>query len=133
SRVGRELFLSPKYTIEALSDERRLQLLVQAVVDYALFLLNPDGLVVTWNTGARKLKGYDEKEILGQHFSRFFTPEDQRRGLPSTVLHNAAKDGRLESEGWGVRKDGSQFGALAVVDAVRDEAGELLGFVKITR
>jgi PAS domain S-box-containing protein len=125
--------LSPKYPIEALSDEQRLQLLVHAVVDYALFMLNPDGLVVTWNAGARKLKGYDEKEILGQHFSCFFTPEDQRRGQPSTVLQNAAKDGRFESEGWRVRKDGSQFWALAVVDAIRDEAGELLGFVKITR
>jgi PAS domain S-box-containing protein len=133
NRVDREIFLSPKYPIEALSDERRLQLLVHAVVDYALFLLNPEGFVVTWNAGARKLKGYDETEILGQHFSRFFTLEDQRRGLPSTVLQNAAKEGRFESEGWRVRKDGSQFWALAVVDAVRDEAGELLGFVKITR
>jgi PAS domain S-box-containing protein len=125
--------LSPKYAIEALSDEQRLQLLVHAVVDYALYLLNPEGFIVSWNTGARRLKGYENTEILGQHFSRFFTPEDQRRGLPGTVLETAAKEGRLESEGWRVRKDGSRFWALAVVDAVRDENGELLGFVKITR
>jgi PAS domain S-box-containing protein len=125
--------LSPKSTIEMLPDERRLQLLVQAVVDYALILLNPDGYIVSWNTGARRLKGYDETEIVGQHFSRFFTPEDQKRGLPQTVLQTAAKTGRFESEGWRVRKDGSQFWALAVVDAVCDEKGELLGFVKITR
>jgi PAS domain S-box-containing protein len=125
--------LSPKSTIETLPDERRLQLLVHAVVDYALFLLNPEGFVVSWNPGARRLKGYEEAEILGQHFSRFFTPEDQRRALPKTVLQTAAKEGRFESEGWRVRKDGSKFWALAVLDAVRDEQGELLGFVKITR
>jgi PAS domain S-box-containing protein len=125
--------LSPKSAIETLPDERRLQLLVQAVVDYALILLNPDGFIVSWNTGARRLKGYEETEIVGQHFSRFFTPDDQRRGLPSTALRTAAETGRFESEGWRVRKDGSQFWALAVVDAVRDEEGELLGFVKITR
>jgi PAS domain S-box-containing protein len=125
--------LSPKNNIETLSDERRLQLLVQAVVDYALFLINPDGIVVSWNPGARRLKGYEEGEIIGQHFSRFFTPADQRRGLPATILKTAAKGGRFESEGWRLRKDGSQFWALAVVDAVLDENGELLGFVKITR
>jgi PAS domain S-box-containing protein len=133
NRTRRSSSLSPKFTIESLPDERRLQLLVHAVVDYALFLLNPEGRVVSWNTGARRLKGYEETEILGQHFSRFFTPEDQRRCLPSTVLQTAAKEGRFESEGWRVRKDGSKFWALAVVDAVRDEEGELLGFVKITR
>jgi PAS domain S-box-containing protein len=125
--------LSSKSTIETVSDERRLQLLVKAVVDYALFLLNPEGFVVSWNTGARRLKGYDETEIVGKHFSCFFTPEDQKRGLPRTALETAAKEGRFESEGWRVRKDGSRFWVLAVLDAVRDEEGELLGFVKITR
>jgi PAS domain S-box-containing protein len=125
--------LSSKATIETVSDERRLQLLVKAVVDYALFLLNPEGFVVSWNTGARRLKGYDETEIVGKHFSCFFTPEDQKRGLPRTALETAAKEGRFESEGWRVRKDGSRFWVLAVLDAVRDEEGELLGFVKITR
>jgi PAS domain S-box-containing protein len=125
--------LSPKFAIERLPDERRLQLLVRAVVDYALILLNPDGFIVSWNPGAQRLKGYEETEIVGQHFSRFFTPDDLKRGLPSTVLRTAADTGRFESEGWRVRKDGSQFWALAVVDAVRDEKGELLGFVKITR
>jgi PAS domain S-box-containing protein len=129
----REVFLSRKTTIETLSDQRRLQLLVQAVVDYALLLLNPDGIIVSWNPGARRLKGYEEAEIVGRHFSRFFTPEDQQRGLPETILKTAAKEGRFESEGWRLRKDGSQFWALAVVDAIIDEKGELLGFVKITR
>ena len=125
--------MSQGFTIETLSDERRLQLLVRAVVDYALILLNPKGFVVSWNPGAQRLKGFEESEVLGQHFSRFFTPADQQRGLPSTILQAAAKEGRFESEGWRVRKDGSRFWALAVVDAIRDEKGELLGFVKITR
>jgi PAS domain S-box-containing protein len=125
--------LPPKSTIETLPDERRLQLLVRAVVDYALFLLNPDGFVVTWNTGAQRLKGYEESEIVGQHFSRFYTPHDQEWGLPANALRTAAKEGRFESEGWRVRKDGSQFWALAVIDAIRSEDGELLGFAKITR
>jgi PAS domain S-box-containing protein len=125
--------LSSKSPIEALPDERRLQLLVQAVADYALYMLNPEGHIVSWNTGARRLKGYEEKEILGQHFSRFFTAEDQNRGLPTIALKTAAQEGRFENEGWRVRKDGSRFWALAVLDAIRDENDELLGFVKITR
>ena len=125
--------MSQGFTIETLSDERRLQLLVKAVVDYALILLNPKGFVVSWNPGAQRLKGFEESEVLGQHFSRFFTPADQQQGLPSTILQAAAKEGRFESEGWRIRKDGSRFWALAVVDAIRDEKGELLGFVKITR
>jgi PAS domain-containing protein len=104
--------LSPKSTIESLSDERRLQLLVQAVVDYALFLLNPEGFVVSWKTGARRLKGYDETEILGQHFSRFFTPEDQRRGLPTTVLQTAAKEGRLKAKDGGSARTAPNSGRL---------------------
>ena len=125
--------LPPKSTIETLSDERRLALLVHAVVDYALYLLTPDGVIVSWNPGARRLKGYEESEIIGKHFSCFFVPEDQERSRPKIALEIAAKEGRFESEGWRVRKDGSQFWALAVLDAIRDENGELLGFVKITR
>jgi PAS domain S-box-containing protein len=102
-------------------------------VDYALYLLNPEGKIVSWNPGAHRLKGYEASEIIGQHFSRFFTREDRERGLPSIALQTAAREGRFESEGWRVRKDGSNFWALAVVDAIRDDEGVLLGFVKITR
>jgi PAS domain S-box-containing protein len=123
----------PNKSIEALDHERRLELLVQAVVDYALYLLNPEGIVVSWNPGARRLKGYDGSEIIGQHFSRFFTPEDRARGAPEISLKIAAREGRFESEGWRVRKDGSRFWVLAVLDAIRDDNGDLLGFVKITR
>ena len=125
--------MSPRATIETLPPERRLELLVDALVDYALYLLTPEGYIVSWNPGARRLKGYEEREILGQHFSRFFTPEDQQQGLPRTVLEIAAREGQFENEGWRLRKDGSRFWALAVLDAIRDENGELLGFVKITR
>ena len=119
--------------IEDLDNAGRLQLLVNAVTNYAIYLLSPDGRVLTWNSGARKLKGYDDTEIIGLPFSRFYTPEDQSRGLPERALEFAALDGRFESEGWRVRKDGSRFWALAVVDAIRNEDGELIGFAKITR
>ena len=122
-----------KSSIEQLGPERRLALLVDAVVDYALYLLNPDGTVVTWNPGAERLKGYTAAEIIGQNFSRFFTPEDLARKLPRQILDAAGKAGRFEAEGWRLRKDGSRFWALAVVDAVRDEGGNVIGFVKITR
>jgi PAS domain S-box-containing protein len=125
--------LSSKSTIETLPDERRLQLLVRAVVDYAIYLLNPEGFIVSWNVGARRLKGYQDTEVIGQHFSRFFTPEDQEQRLPNVALITAAKEGRFENEGWRVRKDGSLFWALDVLDAIREENGELLGFVEITK
>jgi PAS domain S-box-containing protein len=123
----------PNKSIEALDHKRRLELLVHAVVDYALYLLNPEGTVVSWNPGARRLKGYEDSEIIGQHFSHFFTREDRERGIPKVSLETAAREGRFESEGWRVRKDGSRFWALAVIDAIRDDNGDLLGFVKITR
>jgi PAS domain S-box-containing protein len=102
-------------------------------VDYALYLLNPKGYIVSWNPGARRLKGYEDSEIIGEHFSRFFTPEDRAVRLPETSLREAAEHGRYESEGWRVRRDGTRFWALAVLDAIRGENGQLLGFVKITR
>jgi PAS domain S-box-containing protein len=120
-------------TIENFPNERRLELLVEAVVDYAFYLLNPQGRIVSWNPGAHRLKGYEADEIIGGNFAVFFTPEDRERGLPQLALNTAAKTGRFESEGWRVRKDGSQFWALAVLDAIREKNGELLGFVKITR
>jgi len=109
------------------------QLLVDAITDYALYMLDPNGRIVTWNSGAARFKGYAADEIIGEHFSRFFSVEDQAAGLPSLALQAAARDGRFEAEGWRIRKDGSSFWANAVLDAIRGEDGTLLGFAKITR
>ena len=119
--------------IEDLDDAQRLQLLVQSVTDYAIYLLSIDGRVLTWNSGAERLKGYHAEEIIGRHFSDFYTPEDRELGNPQKGLEIAARTGRFEIEGWRVRKDGTRFWALVVIDAVRNEAGKLLGFAKITR
>jgi len=110
-----------------------LQHLVDAVSDHAIYMLDTDGRVATWNTGAFRLKGYAEDEIRGAHFSQFFTPEDRSAGLPEQILATAAGEGRAETEGWRVRKDGSRFWALAIVHAVRDAQGGLIGFAKVTR
>ena len=120
-------------SIEELDDAQRLQLLVQSVIDYAIYLLSIHGRVLSWNLGAEKLKGYSAEEIIGRSFSDFYTPEDRKLGVPNKGLEIAERTGRFEIEGWRVRKDGTRFWALAVIDAVRNEAGELLGFAKITR
>jgi PAS domain S-box-containing protein len=120
-------------TIHELEHERRLELLFDAVIDHALYMLDPEGRIVSWNSGARRLKGYEANEIMGESFFRFFTAEDRESGLPQQALETAAQTGRFESEGWRVRKDGSRFWGLAVIDAIHDENGNLLGFVKITR
>jgi PAS domain S-box-containing protein len=119
--------------IEELDDARRLQLLVDNVVDYALYLISLDGRVVSWNSGAKRLKGYDPEEIIGRPYATFFTAEDAQRGAAQHALETAARVGRFETTGWRIRKDGSRFWALAVLDAVRDEHGDLIGFAKITR
>jgi PAS domain S-box-containing protein len=119
--------------LEDTPEERRLQLLVNAVTDYAIYMLDADGRIVTWNPGAERFKGYTAQEIIGEHFSRFFTEEDRSSGLPSRALQTAAEEGRLEAEGWRVRKDGSRFWAHVIVDPIRDEDGQVLGFAKITR
>ncbi|BEU27574.1 PAS domain S-box protein [Paraburkholderia sp. 22B1P] len=116
-----------------IESERRFRLLVDGVSDYAIFMLSPDGLVTNWNNGARRIKGYTAKEIIGSHFSRFYTPDDAAAGLPQRALEIAAREGRFESEGWRVRRDGTRFVAHVVVDAIRDDSGTLLGFAKITR
>ena len=113
--------------------EQLYERLVQAVVDYAIFMLDPEGRVMSWNPGAEKIKGYTAEEIIGRHFSQFYTEEDRRAGKPERGLETAAAQGRFESEGWRVRKDGSRFWALVVIDAVRDERGDLIGFAKVTR
>ena len=113
--------------------QRRMQLLIERVADYAIYMLNPDGTVASWNAGARRFKGYTEAEILGEHFSRFYTPADRAAGLPERALATALEKGRFEAEGWRVRKDGSHFWASVVIDPILDDEGHLLGFAKITR
>jgi PAS domain S-box-containing protein len=113
--------------------DQRFRLLVGAVTDYAIYMLEPSGHVATWNPGARRFKGYEAEEIIGRHFSTFFTEEDKAADLPGHILRTAAAEGRFEAEGWRVRKDGSRFWAHVVVDTIRAEDGTLIGFAKITR
>src|SRR5262249_3774790 len=105
----------------------------EAVTDYAIYMLDPDGTITSWNPGARRFKGYDESEILGENFSRFYTEEDRKAGLPQRALATAEREGKFQNEGWRVHNDGSKFWAYVVIDPIRDDAGQLIGFVKITR
>lgn len=116
-----------------LSDEgRQLQLLVQSVSDYAIYMLDPQGYIRSWNSGGRRVKGYEAVEVIGSHFSRFYTPEDIARGEPARSLANARRDGRHAAEGWRVRKDGSRFWASVVIESIWQD-GQLYGFAKVTR
>src|SRR3954471_5000889 len=116
-----------------LEAERRFRILVEGVTDYAIFMLDPEGRVANWNAGAQRIKGYTPAEIVGEHFSRFYTAEDFEAGVPKRALETARETGRYEAEGWRMRKDGTRFWASVVLDAIRDEDGELIGFAKITR
>src|SRR5204863_379245 len=111
----------------------RFERLIASITDYAIYMLDPHGFITTWNGGAERIKGYTAGEILGQHFSRFFTPEDQARRLPEKMLESARQNGRDEEEGWRTRKDGSRFWANVVIDTVRNEDGKVEGFAKVTR
>ena len=113
--------------------EEQFRLLVQGVTDYAIYFLTPEGNVSSWNQGAQRIKGYAPDEVLGGHFSRFYTEEDRAVGAPEVALEAVRRDGRFEKEGWRVRKDGTRFYASVVIDAIRNEQGELIGFAKITR
>lgn len=113
--------------------EKRFRLLIDAVIDYAIYMLDPEGIITSWNAGAKRFKGYEEAEILGEHFSRFYTDDDRRAGLPERALDTAIREGRFEGEGWRVRKDGSRFWCHVVIDPIIDPSGVLLGFAKITR
>jgi PAS domain S-box-containing protein len=115
------------------SSEEQFRLLVQSVSDYAIYMLSPAGEISTWNLGAARIKGYRQDEVIGTHFSRFYTPEDREAHEPERALQTACDQGRFEKEGWRVRKDGSRFWASIVIDAVRDDQGKLVGFAKITR
>ena len=118
---------------ESSTADGRYRLLVNAVTDYAIYMLDMDGIVSSWNAGARRFKGYEEAEIVGQHFSRFYTPEDRATGLPERALATAREQGKFEGEGWRVRKDGGRFWASVIIDPIRNRSGDLVGYAKITR
>jgi PAS domain S-box-containing protein len=124
--------MSPKLRLQA-ATPTRFELLVQSVTDYAIYMLDPTGVVTSWNAGAQRAKGYREDEIIGRHFSCFYTDEDRAVGLPARALKTAEDEGRFEAEGWRMRKDGSRFWANVVIDPVRDPGGDLIGFAKVTR
>jgi PAS domain S-box-containing protein len=113
--------------------DRHYRLLIDSISDYAIYMLDPAGVVVSWNTGAQRAKGYRAEEIVGEHFARFYTEEDRATGEPDKTLQIAARHGRFEAEGWRMRRDGSRFWAHVIVDPIRDDSGVLIGFAKITR
>jgi PAS domain S-box-containing protein len=131
--VGRNISGDTDVAKRVSDSERDFRTLVDAVTDYAIFRLTPEGMVSTWNAGAERAKGYFAHEIIGQNFRKFYTPEDQESGLPERLLARAAREGHAEAEGWRVRKDGSRFWANVVIDPIYDENGRLNGFAKITR
>lgn len=117
----------------SITNEGRYRLLVDSITDYAIYLLDPTGIVTSWNPGAERFKGYKAAEIVGEHFSRFYTEEDRKAGLPARALETAALEGKFENEGWRVRKDGTRFWAYVVIDPIRGASGRIIGFAKITR
>src|ERR1700682_6085669 len=116
--------------LASLADEDRYRLLVEAVTDYAIYLLDPSGIVTTWNPGAQWFKGYTADEAIGRHFSCFYSEDDQSADLPARALETAEREGRFQAEGWRIRKDGSRFWAFIVIDPIRGPSGELVGFAK---
>jgi PAS domain S-box-containing protein len=118
---------------DSLTVDGRYRLLVEGISDYAIYMLSPEGIVTSWNPGAERFKGYRADEIIGRHFSEFYTPEDRESGLPKRALETAVREGKFENEGWRVRKDGTRFWAFVVIDPIRMPDGELVGFAKITR
>jgi PAS domain S-box-containing protein len=133
AKVTRDITEQRNAALAALETERRFRLLVQGVTDYAIYMLDPQGRVTNWNTGAQRIKGYSADEIVGEHFSRFYTPEDVEARAPWKALEIAEREGRFTTEAWRRRKDGSRFWASVVLDAIRDDAGRLIGFAKVTR
>jgi PAS domain S-box-containing protein len=133
AKVMRDMTEQRQAELASLESERKFRVLVQGVTDYAIFMLDPSGIVTNWNAGAQRIKGYSADEIIGRHFSTFYTPEDVAAGVPWRALETARSEGQFHAEGWRQRKDGSRFWASVVIDAIRDDAGDLIGFVKVTR
>jgi len=133
ARLTRELAEARKAEQQLLHSSAQFAILVQSIKDYAIYMLDKTGRIISWNSGAERIKGYTSDEIIGQHFSRFYTDLDQKSGLPTKALRQAAADGKFEGEGWRVRKDGSQFWASVVIDSIHDSSGTLVGFAKVTR
>jgi PAS domain S-box-containing protein len=133
SPLTRELLTAREAEQQLLHSSAQFAILVQSIKDYAIYTLDKAGRITTWNSGAERIKGYTRDEIIGQHFSCFYTDLDRKSGLPMKALHQAAADGKLEEEGWRVRKDGSQFWASVVIDPIYDDSGALIGFAKVTR
>jgi PAS domain S-box-containing protein len=133
AKITRDITERQNALSDLLKSESQFKTLVGGVTDYALYMLDPTGIVSNWNAGGERIKGYSAGEIVGQHFSRFYTPVDQAAGKPARALKIARETGRYEEDGWRVRKDGSFFWASVVIDPIRNDAGELIGFAKITR
>lgn len=133
AKITRDLTERKKAQDELRRSEEQFRLLVQGVTDYAIYMLDLEGNVSSWNLGAQRIKGYAPEEIIGQHFSRFYTEEDRAEGLPATALNIAAEEGRFEREGWRLRKDGTRFWASVIIDPIRADDGTLIGFAKVTR
>ncbi|OLC45438.1 MAG: hypothetical protein AUH80_08670 [Chloroflexi bacterium 13_1_40CM_4_65_16] len=131
--INSDLSLQRQTTARLSSSEERFGLLVSAVLEYAIFMLDPKGTIVSWNEGAQRIKGYRADEIIGRHFSVFYAPEDRAAKKPTRALQKAERDGQFKGEGWRVRKDGTRFWASVVITALRDESGSLRGFAKVTR
>lgn len=121
------------YRKQGHADMDQFRIFVAGVTDYAIYMLSPEGYVSSWNAGAQRFKGYTAEEIIGQHFSRFYTKEDRIAGVPVKALNTALEQGKFEAEGWRVRKDGTRFWASIVIDPIYDNDGKLFGFAKVTR
>jgi len=133
AKITRDLTERKAATENLRESQEQFRRLVDGVTDYAIYMLDPQGYVSSWNSGAERIKGYTPSEIIGKHFSQFYTSEDRLEGAPQVGLETARCEGRFEKEGWRVRKDGTRFRANVVIDAIHNDAGELIGFAKVTR